>query len=150
MEITTSVNIGGVLNALKMARTTPVQQARALKKAALGHVRDIKTRTADGEGLRGPFKGYSESYSEMLVERRFGKNKPKGGKDPLKVNLFYSGRMLANLGVVKVTPNFALVSFRSVIERKKAKANQRTRPFMGITRDEQKIIVKRFKRALFK
>ena len=151
MQIKTTIDMRGVLSAIKKAQATPQDKKRALSKAALVQVRAIKTRTAEGEGLRGAFKGYSNSYSKMLVERRFGKkSKPKGSKDPLKVNLFYSGRMMANLNLVKATPSFALVSFKSFTERKKAKSNQRTRPFMGIKPDEQRDIMRIFKRELFK
>jgi hypothetical protein len=151
MQVSTTINMGGVLAALNKAQLKPRNTKRALKMAALKQVEVIGNRTEKGEGLNGAFEGYSDIYSKMIIERRFGKkNKPKGSKDPYKVNLFYSGRMLANLGVVKSTSNFALVSFRSFTERKKAKANQRTRPFMGIKREEQADIMRIFKRELFK
>ena len=141
MQITTTVNMRGVLAAIKKAQVTPQVKKRALSKAALGHVRAIKSRTAKGEGLFGKFKRYSKDYFDIKVKR-------KGGIP--KVNLIFSGNMLANLNLVKSTPNFALVSFSSQTERKKAEANQRTRPFMGIKPDEQKDIMRIFKRELFK
>ena len=56
MEIKTSINLAGVNNLLKRAKVKAADEKRALKIAAIGHVREIKTRTAKGEGLRGPFK----------------------------------------------------------------------------------------------
>jgi hypothetical protein len=141
MQVTTTINMRGVLAAIKKAQVSPARSKRALKMAAVSQVREIKTRTKDGEGLNGAFKGYSKDYFDIKAKR-------KGGMPD--VNLFYSGRMLANLGVVKATSNFALLSFSSQTERKKAKANQRTRPFMGIKPDEQKSIMRIFKRELFK
>ena len=141
MKITTTIDMRGVLAAINKAQVTPQVKKRALSEAALIHVRAIKSRTAKGEGLFGKFKIYSRDYFDIKAER-------KGGIP--KVNLFFSGNMLANLNLVKATPNFALVSFSSQLERKKAKGNQRTRPFMGIKRDEQKDIMRIFKRELFK
>jgi hypothetical protein len=141
MQITTSINMRGVLAAINKAKVTSQDKKRALSKAALNQVRDIKTRTKAGEGLNGPFKAYTKEYFLIKAKR-------KGGTPD--VNLFYSGRMLANLGVVKATSNFALVSFKSLTERKKAQGNQRKRPFMGIKPDEQKNIMRIFKRELFK
>jgi hypothetical protein len=151
MEITSSVDIRGALNALKIAQASPAKRERALKKAGLLQVTAIKERTADGVGVDGEFKDYSPSYAKRLRERRYGKKKPKGGFKPVRpVNLFYTGKMLADLGVVKATPSYALLSFRRPMERKKAQGNQRTRPFMGITPDEQRDIMRVFKRELFK
>jgi len=141
MQIKTTIDMRGVLSAIKKAQATPQDKKRALSKAALVQVRAIKTRTADGKGLIGSFKAYSKDYFDIKVKRK--------GAFP-KVNLFFSGRMLGDLNLVKATSNYALISFRSQAERKKAQANQRTRPFMGIKPDEQRDIMRIFKRELFK
>jgi hypothetical protein len=141
MKITTSVNMEGVLKALKSASLKPKKVKRALTLAALGQERDIKTRTAQGKGLYGNFKVYSDEYMEFKTKR-------KGSSS--KVNLYLTGKMLGNLGVVKADHREAVISFSSKSERKKAKLNGVKRPFMGITSTEQDAIAKRFKRALFK
>jgi len=141
MKITTSVNMEGVLKALKSASLKPKKVKRALTIAALGQVRDVKTRTAQGKGLYGNFKMYSDKYMEFKSKRQ--------GSSP-KVNLFLTGKMLADLGVVKADHREAVISFSRASEREKAKQNGVKRPFMGITSTEQDAIAKRFKRALFK
>ena len=140
MEIRTTINLKGVNNLLKRVSVKAADEKRALKIAAVGHVREIKTRTAKGVGVNNAFKRYSSDYAEFRRDR--------GHKET--VNLFLTGRMLGNLGLVDLDSNKAIIGFSSASERKKAEANQKTRPFMGITSDEQELIVKRFKKALFK
>lgn len=142
MEIKTTIDLQKTLKRIESLRISNSDRKKALGRAALGQVRSIKTRTAKGIGLDGyGFKNYSYEYLRF---------KRDTGHDSGFINLVYSGRMLADMGVTKSTPFEATVSFHRSTERKKAEANQKLRPFMGITDDEQKLIVKRFKRALFK
>ena len=142
MEITTSVDLQGTLKRIESLMVSNKDRKKALGKAALGQVRAIKTRTAKGISLSGyGFKNYSHEYLRF---------KRDTGHDSGFINLIYSGRMLGDMGVTKSTSFEAVVSFHRSSERKKAEANQKTRPFMGITSDEQELIVKRFKKALFK
>lgn len=140
MEIKTSINLAGVNNLLKRAKVKAADEKRALKIAALEQVREIKTRTAKGEGLRGPFKRYSREHAEFRKERGHAGT----------VNLFLTGDMLGNLNLTTLNSDKAIIGFSAASERKKAEANQKLRPFMGITPSEQKLIRKRFERALFK
>lgn len=153
MEITTTVNLRGVNNLLKRVSVKAADEKRALKIAAIGHVREIKTRTAKGVGVKGRFKPYSQFWAGVRsnpTPAQKKKYRSGGGHRTDIVNLNFTGNMLHNLNVVDVTSNKAIIGFSSASERDKAEANQKTRPFMGITSDEQELIVKRFKKALFK
>jgi len=141
MQTSATISMAGALKAIKAASLRPREIKRALTIAAIGQVRDIKDRTSKGKGLKSPFKPYSSEYNIFKAKR-------KGGSPT--VNLVFSGRMLGDLGVVKANHNEAVISFHRASERKKAESNQKSRPFMGITDKEQKVILKRFKRALFK
>jgi len=137
----TTISMTGALKAIKAVSVRPSKVKHALTIAAMGQVQDVKSRTGKGKGLFGNFKPYSKEYNFFKAKRT--------GKNPV-VNLFYSGKMLGDLGVVKASHNEAVISFHRVSERKKAEGNQKSRPFMGITDKEQKVIMKRFQRALFK
>jgi len=153
MQITTSIDLRGVLTRLKSLQTSPLEMKKALKVAAVGQIREVKTRTKKGIGLDGFFKPYSpfwvgvRSNPTPAQKKRY---RSGGGHKTNIVNLNFSGRMLADMGVVKSTPYEAVISFHKKTEIDKAEGNQRVRPFMGITAKEQKQIVKRFKGALFK
>lgn len=141
MQVTTTIDLRGALTRLKSLQTSPNDMKKALKVAALGQVREVKTRTKKGIGLKGLFKPYSSEYSEYKRSKGRSSNTP---------NLLLSGRMLADIGVVKSTPFESIISFHKKTERDKAEGNHRSRPFMGITAEEQKQIVKRFRGSLFK
>lgn len=142
MQISTEVNLKGALRALDLAKVKPTDKKRALNLAGQRQVELIKDRTSKGIGLGGRFKRYTAKYYE------FKRSRADSGST--NVNLFLTGKMMGDLGVVRATDKYALVSFNRSAERAKAKANQKARPFMGIKPDEQKDIAKVFKRALFK
>lgn len=86
----------------------------------------IINRTAKGQGLNGAFKNYSTDY------RDFRKSKSRGSKP----NLNFSGRMLSDMDVKRVSTNKVLIGFKRKEEEKKAKFNQKSRPFFGIKQSE--------------
>ena len=141
MQITTTIDLRGALTRLKSLQTSPQDMKKALKVAAVGQVREVKTRTKKGVGLKVLFKPYSQEYSAYRQSK---------GRSSSSPNLLFSGKMLADMGVVKSTPFESIISFHRKTERDKADGNQRSRPFMGITAAEQKKIVKRFRGSLFK
>jgi len=94
----------------------------------------ILDRTSRGVGLNGAFKKYNPSYKDY---------RKKQGRS-IKPDLNFSGRMLSNLDVEKVTTNKVLVTFKRKEEKKKAMQNQKTRPFMGVRPQEEKFIVNAF------
>ena len=86
----------------------------------------IVNRTARGEGLNGAFKRYNNDY------RDFRKAKGRSTKPDLN----FSGRMLSSIDVERVSTNKVLIGFKRKEEEKKAKFNQKSRPFFGIKQSE--------------
>ena len=110
----------------------------------------IRTKTAKGIDFRNvPFAQYSESYRKQL--QREGK--------PLKVDLFYSGRMLGALTpsgrtIKKTGVNKISVGFSNAQMRQRALFNQvlntPKREFFGFNDRTEKIISKQFNRFIEK
>jgi len=86
----------------------------------------IVNRTARGEGLNGAFKRYNNDY------RDFRKAKGRSTKPDLN----FSGRMLSSIDVERVSTNKVIVGFKRKEEEKKAKFNQKSRPFFGVKSTE--------------
>lgn len=86
----------------------------------------IVNRTSKGQGLNGAFKGYSTDY------RDFRKSKGRSSKPDLN----FSGRMMSSIDVSRVSTNKVLIGFKRKEEEKKAKQNQKSRPFFGIKQSE--------------
>ena len=115
------------------------------------HLLDIiRTKTAKGVDFRDvPFAQYSESYRKQL--QREGK--------PLKVDLFYSGRMLGALTpsgrtIKKTGRNKISVAFSNAQMNRRALFNQvlnePKREFFGFNNRTEKIISKQFNRFIEK
>ena len=115
------------------------------------HLLDIiRTKTAKGVDFRDvPFAQYSESYRKQL--QREGK--------PLKVDLFYSGRMLGALTpsgrtIKKTGRNKISVAFSNAQMNQRALFNQvlnePKREFFGFNNRTEKIISKQFNRFVEK
>ena len=115
------------------------------------HLLDIiRTKTAKGVDFRDvPFASYSESYRKQL--QREGK--------PLKVDLFYSGRMLGALTpsgrtIKKTGRNKISVAFSNAQMNQRALFNQvlnePKREFFGFNNRTEKIISKQFNKFIEK
>ena len=115
------------------------------------HLLDIiRTKTAKGIDFRDvPFASYSESYRKQL--QREGK--------PIKVDLFYSGRMLGALTpsgrtIRKTGKGKISVGFSNAQMRQRALFNQvlnePKREFFGFNDRTEKIISKQFNRFVEK
>jgi len=110
----------------------------------------IRTKTSKGIDFRNvPFATYSKSYRKQL--QREGK--------PLKVDLFYSGRMLGALTpsprtVRKTGKNKISIGFSNSQMRQRALFNQvlnePKREFFGFNDRTEKIISKQFNRFIAK
>ena len=110
----------------------------------------IRTNTAKGIDFRNvPFATYSESYRKQL--QREGK--------PLKVDLFYSGRMLgaltpSNRTVKKTGKHKISLNFSNAQMRQRALFNQvlnePKREFFGFNNRTEKIINKQFNKFVEK
>ena len=115
------------------------------------HLLDIiRSKTAKGIDFRDvPFASYSDSYRKQL--QREGK--------PLKVDLFYSGRMLGALTpggrtIKKTGRNKVSVGFSNAQMRQRALFNQvlnePKREFFGFNNRTEKIINKQFNKFVEK
>ena len=110
------------------------------------HLLDIiRTKTAKGIDFRDvPFATYSDSYRKQL--QREGK--------PLKVDLFYSGRMLGSLSSKKTGKHKVSLGFTNAQMRQRALFNQvlnePKREFFGFNNRTEKIISKQFNRFVEK
>ena len=106
----------------------------------------IRTKTAKGIDFRSvPFATYSESYRKQL--QREGK--------PLKVDLFYSGRMLGSLSSRKTCKHKTSLGFTNAQMRQRALFNQvmmgaKNREFFGFNDRTENIISKQFNRFVEK
>ncbi|MAE21986.1 MAG: hypothetical protein CMK92_06095 [Pseudomonas sp.] len=90
----------------------------------------ILTRTAKGTGVNGSFKKYTKKYAEL-----------KG--DPT-VNLSNTGKMLGAMKVKKINKNTYRVGFSNKKEETKAGHVGKIRPFMGLNKNEEKVLFKKF------
>ena len=121
---------------------------KALLQAGFHLLDIIRTKTAKGVDFRSvPFAQYSESYRKQL--QREGK--------PLKVDLFYSGRMLGALTpsgrtIKKTGKGKISVGFSNSQMRQRALFNQvlntPKREFFGFNDRTEKIISKQFNRFI--
>ena len=118
----------------RMKRAIP----KALNKSG-NKVRElILDRTSRGVGLKGRFKRDDSQYKDYRTEKGRGSTP----------DLNFSGRMLGNIDVSKSGTNKVLVAFKRKEEAKKAKFNQKSRPFFGVKPDEKKFVVAAFTRQL--
>ena len=118
---------------------------KGVKQAGFQLLDIIRTKTAKGIDARDvPFAQYSESYRKQL--QREGK--------PLKVDLFYSGRMLGSLSSRKTGKHKTSLGFTNAQMRQRALFNQvlnePKREFFGFNDRTEKIISKQFNRFVEK
>lgn len=111
---------------------------KALKIAGLEAINIIEDRTASGRetGLI-RFKAYSEKY------KSFRKSKGRSTKPDLQ----FSGRMLGSM-TSKVGKDKVTIFFTRAEEAKKAAMNEKTRPFFGLNRKDQKHLANVFFKAI--
>ena len=111
---------------------------RALSITAQQGINIIEDRTQDGKGYKGgAFKGYSEKYA------KFRRNKGRSQT----VDLQFTGRMLGSM-TSKADSKKATIFFTRAEEAKKAAMNNKTRPFFGFSRKEEKQLGKVFFRYI--
>lgn len=109
---------------------------RALNRSGERTVETIVERTQGGQGLTGAFKRYSREYADYRRDQGRGTTP----------DLNFSGRMLSNLGVQRKNNNTVKVAFSRNEEKKKARQNQKTRPFIGVKNSEVRTITEAFRR----
>lgn len=99
----------------------------------------IEDRTAKGEQINGlDFEPYSEEYTWFRA---------KNGRSVSNVDLSFTGNMLSSMSV-KANSRYATIFFTRAREAKKAAGNNKTRPFFGFSRNEEKRLGKVFFRYL--
>ena len=110
---------------------------KALSITAEKGVQIILDRTEKGIGFKGKFKPYSEKY---FIQKS---KKDKTGI----VNLMMTGQMLGAM-TTKANRRQAEIFFIGSNQNKKATFNNKTRPFMGFDKREEKRLAKVFERHL--
>jgi len=118
---------------------------KGVKQAGFQLLDIIRTKTAKGIDARDvPFAQYSDSYRKQL--QREGK--------PLKVDLFYSGRMLGSLSSRKTGKHKTSLGFTNAQMRQRALFNQvlnePKREFFGFNQRTESIIQKGFNKFMIR
>jgi phage gpG-like protein len=139
MQVDIKTNAKKVQAALKKkGKDIDKSMKRALSITAQQGINIIEDRTQDGVGYKGgAFKGYSEKYAKFRRAKGRGKN----------VDLQFSGRMLGSM-TSKADRKKATIFFTRAEEAKKAAMNDKTRPFFGFNRQEEKQLAKTFFRYI--
>ena len=111
---------------------------RALSITAQQGINIIEARTEDGVGYKGGrFKPYTEKYKAFRRKNSRGVN----------VDLEFKGHMLGSM-TSKADRKKATIFFTRAAEAKKAAMNDKTRPFFGFNRKEEKQLAKTFFRYI--
>ncbi len=139
MQVDIKTNAKKVQAALKKkGKDVGKSMKRALSITAQQGINIIEARTEDGVGYKGgAFKGYSEKYAKFRRDKGRGKN----------VDLQFSGRMLGSM-TSKADKRKAKIFFTRAEEAKKAAMNDKTRPFFGFNRQEEKQLANVFFRNI--
>jgi phage gpG-like protein len=139
MQVDIKTNAKKVQAALKKkGKDIDKSMKRALSITAQQGINIIEDRTQDGVGYKGgAFKGYSEKYAKFRRAKGRGKN----------VDLQFSGRMLGSM-TSKADRKKATIFFTRAEEAKKAAMNDKTRPFFGFNRKEEKQLANIFFRYI--
>lgn len=134
-----NVNLQPEINkSIKVTKKSLLQNTKkALSKTAEKGVEIILDRTEKGVGFKGKFKPYSEKY---FIQKS---KKDKTGI----VNLMMTGQMLGAM-TTKANRRQAEIFFIGSNQNKKATFNNKTRPFMGFDKREEKRLAKVFERYL--
>lgn len=129
MQVSIKTNAKKVKAALrKKGKDVNASLKKALSITAQEGINIIEARTEDGTGYEGgAFKRYSKKYE------KFRRAKGRGSA----VDLQFTGRMLGAM-TSKSTKKKATIFFTRAEEAKKAAMNNKTRPFFGFTKKEQK------------
>jgi len=111
---------------------------KALSITAQSGVNIILDRTGKGAGFKGgAFEGYNPLYAAFRLAH--GRSKTP--------DLNFTGQMLGSM-TTKSTSSQAEIFFSRATESKKAAMNNKTRPFFGFNRKEEKKLGQVFFRAL--
>ena len=125
----------------KTIKTLPQEIDRALSVTALQGINIIQDRTAEGRGYKGGFAPYSQSYARFRQAR---------GRQTSPVDLNFTGRMLGSMAKRKISRGVQEIYFTRATEARKARFNNRLRPFFGFNQVEKRTLGNVFRKALMK
>jgi len=112
---------------------------RAVLRTGVYGMGIIKERTADGRGYLGAFRAYSPEYMATLS---------KEGKPTSPVDLFNTGQMLRSMQTRRKDKRTAEIYFDNKEAAEKAAMNNKSRPFFGFNRKEEKALGEFFRNQL--
>lgn len=133
--------------------TTPKDLATVSKKAQKGILKGvpravlrtgvqamgiIQERTKNEKGYLGAFKPYSDQYLKKLK---------KEGR-PQEIDLLYDNQMLRSMQVRRKDKRTAEIYFDNKEAAEKAAMNNKSRPFFGFNRKEEKALGEFFRKQL--
>ena len=111
---------------------------KALSITAQAGINTILDRTSEGKGFKGgKFKDYTPIYAAFRASRGRGTNP----------DLQFTGKMLGSM-TSRANSKRAEIFFRGAAESKKAAMNNKSRPFFGFNKQEEKQLAKVFFKAL--
>ena len=111
---------------------------RALSITAQSGINIIEARTSKGVGFKGgKFKDYTPIYAAFRASKGRGNNP----------DLQFTGQMLSSM-TSRASSKQAEIFFARATESKKAAMNNKSRPFFGFSRKEEKQLGEVFFRAL--
>lgn len=139
MQVRIKTNAKKVEKALKKkGKNVNKSLKRALSITAQEGINIIEDRTQDGVGYKGgAFKEYSDKYAKFRRAKGRGNN----------VDLQFTGRMLGSM-TSKADRKKATIFFTRAEEAKKAAMNNKTRPFFGFNKQEEKRLANVFFRNI--
>tara|TARA_R110000744_G_scaffold265080_1_gene379243 strand:+ start:97 stop:519 length:423 start_codon:yes stop_codon:yes gene_type:complete len=139
MEITIKSNAKEVSKRIgKKGKQLSASIKRALSITAQSGINIIEARTRKGVGFKGgKFKGYTPIYAAFRASKGRGNNP----------DLQFTGQMLGSM-TSRANSKQADIFFTRATESKKAAMNNKSRPFFGFSRREEKQLGEVFFRAL--
>ena len=112
---------------------------RAVLRTGVYGMGIIKDRTEDGRGYLGAFRAYSPEYMATLK---------KEGKPTSPVDLLNTGQMLRSMQTRRKDKRTAEIYFDNKEAAEKAAMNNKSRPFFGFNRQEEKALGEFFRKQL--
>jgi hypothetical protein len=129
MQVSVKTNAKEVSRRIgKKGKELSASVRRALSITAQAGVGIIEDRTAKGRGFKGGFfKKYNPTYAAFRSKRGRGSTP----------DLQFTGKMLGSM-TTKANSKQAVIFFTRAAEAKKAAMNNKSRPFFGFNRKEEK------------
>ena len=139
MEVNIKSNVKEVSKRIgKKGKELSASIKRALSITAQSGINIIEARTSKGVGFKGgKFKDYTPIYAAFRASKGRGNNP----------DLQFTGQMLSSM-TSRASSKQAEIFFTRATESKQAAMNNKSRPFFGFSRKEEKQLGEVFFRAL--